>query len=99
MLIIGTCWRYTRVGMSGNYWEALRLYADEKWPLLFGVLFFPRVRVRPRSTALAKKTSARLRELATVLGAISCNLADVFLANAVQKILVGHFQKVNTLAG
>ena len=51
------------------------------------------------STALAKKTSARLRELATVLGAISRNLADVFLANAVQKILVGHFQKVNTLAG
>ena len=35
------------------------------------------------STALAKKTSARLRDLATVLGVSSRNLADVFLTNAV----------------
>ena len=37
-------------------------------------------------TALAKKTLARLRELATVLGVSSRNLADVFLANAVDSI-------------
>ena len=34
-------------------------------------------------TVLAKKTSARLRELPTVLGASSRSLADVFLANTV----------------
>ena len=34
--------------------------------------------------SVGQKTSARLREQATVLGASSRNLADVFLANAVQ---------------
>ena len=37
-----------------------------------------REEVQIPNTALAKKTSARLRELAIVLGASSRNLADVF---------------------
>ena len=43
---------------------------------------------RYQYTVLAKKTLARLRELATVLGASSRNLADIFLANAVHQVMI-----------